>query len=147
MAIAPIIGALDHNLIPLVYGDVAFDTVRGGTIISTETIFLYLATRLRPSRIMLLGEVEGVYDANGAIIPHIHPQNFEMAAAALGGSHGTDVTGGMASKVRQMLELAALVPGLEVRIFGGTTPGQIVGALTGQIEPGTLITGNGQPHR
>jgi isopentenyl phosphate kinase len=48
----------------------------------------------------------------------------------------------MASKVRQMLELAALVPGLEVRIFGGTTPGQIADALIGQITPGTLITGN-----
>ncbi|MCC7451735.1 MAG: isopentenyl phosphate kinase family protein [Anaerolineae bacterium] len=142
METAPITGALDHDLIPLVYGDVAFDSARGGTIIATETIFGYLAERLRPARIMLLGEVEGVYDYNGVIIPHIHPQNYEATATALRGSHGTDVTGGMASKVRQMLELVALVPGLEVRIFGGTIPGQIVDTLTGQIMPGTLITGN-----
>jgi isopentenyl phosphate kinase len=140
MEIAPISAALDHGLVPLLYGDVAFDTHRGGTIISTETIFFYLAERLRPSRIMLLGEVEGVWGADGNIIPCITTQNLGAIEASLGGSHGTDVTGGMASKVRQMVELAQRVPSLEIRIFGGTTPGQIEAALLSQIAPGTLIT-------
>src|SRR5690606_22583244 len=33
MALSPIQQALAHQLVPLVYGDVALDTVRGGTII------------------------------------------------------------------------------------------------------------------
>jgi isopentenyl phosphate kinase len=140
MATSTLQGALDHGLVPLVYGDVSLDRVRGGTIISTETVFAYLAKQLHPSRIFLLGEVEGVYDGAGAVIPHIHPGNLAAVSAALGGSHGTDVTGGMASKVRSMLDLAALVPGLEVRIFGGTTPGQLQSALLAESAPGTLLT-------
>jgi isopentenyl phosphate kinase len=131
--------ALDHGLIPVVYGDVAFDSVRGGTIISTETVFFYLAEALRPDRIFLLGEVEGVYDAAGAIIPRITPRNMDEIAGALGGSHGTDVTGGMLSKVRAMVALAERLPGLNIHIFGGLTPHQLEGALSG-TPPGTHIT-------
>ncbi len=130
---------LKHGLTPLVYGDVAFDTLRGGTIISTEAIFFYLAERLHPTRIFLLGEVEGVYDVHGAIIPRITTGNFESIAGALGGSHGTDVTGGMASKVRTMLTLTERVPHLQIRIFGGTAPGTLEAALRGESAPGTLI--------
>jgi isopentenyl phosphate kinase len=141
METASIKTALAHNLVPVVYGDVAFDSVRGGTIISTETVFFYLAEHLLPDQIMLLGEVEGVYDDAGVIIPHISPTNLDSVAAALGGSHGTDVTGGMASKVRTMVELGKRLPGMEIRIFGGTTAGQIEAALQGDVKPGTLITG------
>lgn len=140
MEVTPIATALERGIIPLVYGDVCFDTQRGGTIISTETVFQYLAQHLHPTRMMLLGEVEGVYDASSAIVPHITPATFDAVAAALGGSHGTDVTGGMAAKVRQMLDLAMQIPGLQVRIFGGLVPGQIEAALLGQSEPGTLIS-------
>jgi isopentenyl phosphate kinase len=124
----------------VVSGDESIDTQRGGTIISTETVFDFLAERLHPNRIFLLGEVEGVYEATGAIIPQITPDNLAAVASALGGSHGTDVTGGMASKVRQMVDLVERVPGLQIRIFGGTTPGQIASALLDESAPGTLIT-------
>lgn len=52
--------ALSHNLIPLVHGDVAFDSERGGTVISTEEIFSFLATKLSPSLVLLAGIEEGV---------------------------------------------------------------------------------------
>ena len=139
MAIEPIRGALAHALVPVVFGDVAFDKLRGGTIISTETVFFYLAEQLRPTRILLLGEVEGVYDQTEAIIPLITPENFTDIEAALGGSHGTDVTGGMASKVRTMLALAERVSGLEIVICGGSRPGQLTAVLNGE-PAGTLIT-------
>lgn len=136
----PIKVALVNGLIPVVYGDVAFDTAQGGTIISTETVFGYLAVRLVPKRIFLLGEVEGVYNSRQAVIPRITPRNFPQIVQSLGGSHGTDVTGGMASKVQGMLTLASKVPGMEIRIFGGTAPGHLRGALIGESAPGTLIT-------
>lgn len=140
METLPIQQALDRGLIPLVHGDVAFDSVRGGTIISTETVFTYLATQLKPAQILLLGEVEGVYDGQGQVIPHITPHNFPEVAAALGGSHGADVTGGMASKVRDMLNLALKVPDLQVRIMGGTRQGQLASILRGTFAGGTLIS-------
>ena len=57
---------------------------------------------------------------------------FTGALAALGGSAGTDVTGGMRSKVRGMLDLAVEIPGLEILIFGGDPPGNVSAALLGE---------------
>jgi isopentenyl phosphate kinase len=139
--------ALERGLIPLLYGDVAVDTVIGGTIISTEQIFGYLAGKLRPARILLAGVVDGVYDRDplrqpeGARhFPEITGENFLQVEAALGGSHGTDVTGGMLSKVRTMYDLALAQPPLLVHIFSGEKPGQVEAALRGEtVGIGTII--------
>jgi isopentenyl phosphate kinase len=139
LEVAPIAAALDHGIVPLVHGDVALDDVRGGTIISTETIFFYLATRLPVSQILLLGEVEGVYDARGDIIPTITPANFAAIEDALGGSAGTDVTGGMETKVRDMLALVESMPRLTIRIMNGTRPGLLQQTLGGTADSGTVI--------
>jgi len=139
MELTPIHAALEHGLIPVVHGDVAIDTLLGGTIISTEAIFGFLAEHLRPTRIMLIGEVEGVYDAHRRVIPCITPQTLPTITDALGDSHGPDVTGGMAAKVRDMVGLVERLPDLQVRIFGGTLPGQVESALLGRATPGTLI--------
>lgn len=139
MALDPIRQALDHGLVPLVYGDVALDEVRGGTIISTETIFFYLARHLPVKRILLLGEVEGVYDQVGAVIPQITPTTLPAIETALGSSAGTDVTGGMKTKVRDMVALVEAVPDLTIRIMNGVQPGLLEAALLEQVEPGTLI--------
>jgi isopentenyl phosphate kinase len=61
MSLYPVQEVLNHGLIPLVYGDVALDEMWRTTIASTEAIFVYLARHLRPQRILLLGEVEGVF--------------------------------------------------------------------------------------
>lgn len=139
MALHPVQTALENGLVPVVYGDVALDDVLGGTITSTETIFSYLAPRLTASRILLLGEVAGVYDQHGNVTDEITPGNFEQLASALGGSAGTDVTGGMLSKVQDMLTLATAVPGLQIIIMDGTQPERLLRAITGHDVPGTRI--------
>lgn len=120
--ISPLKSALARGLIPLVYGDVVFDSVRGGTIFSTEDIFTYLALLLKPQRILLAGLEEGVwadYPTCTQLVEEITPQNLEAVAPALAGSTATDVTGGMETKVRQMLALVEQISGLEVLIFSG----------------------------
>lgn len=136
----PIVTGLKHRLIPVLSGDVAVDLRLGGTIISTEKIFAYLAPELKPQRIFLLGEVAGIYDRTGKIIEKITPDNFEAITPELGGSDGTDVTGGMADKVAKMLALIQELPDLEVRIFSGKIPGEVEAALLGYKTPGTLIS-------
>lgn len=133
--------ALVAGLLPVVYGDVAFDEGRGGTIISTEEVMDYLAREIRPSWLLLAGETEGVYDEAGNLLPTITPANFEVIRPALGGSRGTDVTGGMASKVEAMLHLVQNQPSLTIRIFSGLEPGNLQHLLLNPDQPiGTVIS-------
>jgi len=130
---------LEHGLVPLVHGDVALDAVRGATIVSTEDVFLYLAREFQPTHILLAGEVAGVFenaDVSGAIIPVITPDNVAQYASALGGSHGTDVTGGMIGKVNQMLDVVMHYPAIEARIFSGAVRGNVQRVL---IDPQAAI--------
>lgn len=126
----PIVEALTRGLVPLIYGDVALDEARGGTIVSTELLFTYLTPMLRPTRILLAGAAAGVLDGEGRVIPHITPGELPALRGVLGGARETDVTGGMADKVTRMAELVAGQPGLEVRVFSGLRAGQVYRALT-----------------
>jgi isopentenyl phosphate kinase len=139
MALQPIEAAISGSVIPLVYGDVAIDTVRGGTIASTETIFTYLVQNLPVSRVLILGEVAGVYDAEGKVIPEITPASLSSIRHVLGGSAGTDVTGGMLTKVQDMVALVEQVPGLKVWIMDGAQPDNLRRALLEESQFGTLI--------
>ena len=135
----PIQVALEHRLIPLVHGDVAVDTHIGGTIVSTESVFFYLTQHLPVQRIILMGEVDGVYDQDGNVIPVITTDNFAQIASALGGSEGTDVTGGMASKVQSMLNLIQIHPQLSIEIVNGLTSKILVRLLLENEKIGTRI--------
>lgn len=115
--------ALAAGLVPVVYGDVAFDDTLGGTIISTEEVMAYLAPALQPRWLLLAGETAGVYDEQRKVVEHISADTLADLLPALSGSRGTDVTGGMVAKVRQMLDLTAMHDGLSVRIFSGLEPG------------------------
>lgn len=136
----PVRAALQAHLIPLVYGDVAFDDERGGTIVSTEELLATLVPEFHPTWLLLAGQTGGVYDGQGKIIPSITPANFREIRGALGGSGGTDVTGGMASKVRTMLDLVQDHQELSIRIFSGLQPGCLRDVLLyPEDETGTII--------
>ena len=138
--VRPIRQALHHGLVPLVYGDVALDDVRGGTIASTEDLFVYLTEALQPVRILLLSRVPGVLDEDGEVIPCITPNSFAHWRRVFSGSRGVDVTGGMADKVARMVELVDGQPGSRVRILTGARPGLVSRVLLGaEQNVGTLI--------
>jgi isopentenyl phosphate kinase len=145
MAVAPVAAALAAGLVPMVYGDVAFDETRGGTIIATEEILAYLARPLRPRWLLLAGDTAGVLDSQGALVPLIHRHNVEQIRPALAGARGTDVTGGMVGKVMAMVDLVAARPDLSIRIFSGLVEGQVERLLIRPASPlGTLIAEPGQ---
>lgn len=141
--LAPIRNALKAGLLPVVYGDVAFDRTRGGTILSTEDLFDYLARQLRPRRILLAGLEPGVwadYPERKRIIPEITSANIAEVLPAVKEADAVDVTGGMASKVSQSLELVAAIARLDVLIFSGAESGALKRALRGE-QVGTVIKG------
>jgi len=127
--------ALGRGLLPVIHGDVAFDRVLGGTILSTEDLFTYLAEQLHPTRILLAGTEPGVwadYPHNTHLLPEITPKSFARIEAGLGGSASTDVTGGMADKVRQVISMVQASPGISACIFSGEQPGNVRRALLGE---------------
>ena len=143
----PVMGALSRGLVPLLYGDVALDDAWGGTIISTEQIFAYLARHLRPTRLVLVGVVDGVFegdplrDPEARPVPLISQDNWDAVRTSLGGSFATDVTGGMLAKVEEMVTLVQDLPGLSVHLISGERTGALASLL---LDPegaagGTLI--------
>lgn len=143
----PLEQALGRGLVPVVHGDVAFDTAQGSAIISTEQLLVHLAgvEQLRPERIVLVGEA-GVYtadpraDPGATLIPHIDSTNIDAVLAGAGASHGVDVTGGMRGKVELMWRLVTADPRLTVQLIG-PAPGLLSRALLGTAAgEGTVIS-------
>jgi isopentenyl phosphate kinase len=118
---------LGEGFVPVLHGDVVAHTGSGGTVLGGDEIVVSLARTLGAARVGLCSTVPGVLDG-GDVLDRIG--SLEDAAAALGGSEATDVTGGMAGKVRALLELStpAHVFGLDdlPEFLAGDTPGTTV---------------------
>jgi len=139
----PLRMALSAGIVPVIHGDVVFDEIRGGTILSTEDLFSHLARALNPDRILLAGLEAAVWEdfpARTKKIEKITPASFEEISTGVGKAAGADVTGGMESKVKQMLELVRETSIQSIQIFSGDEPGNLVRALTGETL-GTIISG------
>ncbi len=148
MSIDAMVALLDAGVVPVIYGDVVVDRRQGAAILSTEDLFSYLAPILRPRRIVLVGE-RGVYtadprrDPDAVRVPLIDETNIEQALSQTGGSHGVDVTGGMAAKVESMWRLVSSVDELDVALVG-PEPDALAQAMRGNaIGAGTIIRRNG----
>jgi isopentenyl phosphate kinase len=116
------------------------------SIVSTEKLFDNLARELAPARILLCGQVAGVYDQDplahpeAEILDSIDRSDWEQVESKLGGSHGVDVTGGMFTKVRDMYRLTLAMPPMQAMIFSGEEPGNLAAVLRGQmVDFGTII--------
>lgn len=119
---------LGEGFVPVLHGDVVAHERRGVTIVSGDELVVELATRLDAERVGLCSTVPGVLDADDGVIERI--ASFGEVADVLGDSDATDVTGGMAAKVRALLDLDA-----PASIFG---PDDVEGFLSGDA-PGTRI--------
>ena len=140
--LSPLESALEAGIVPVIYGDMVFDSVKGGAVLSTEVLMFYLAHRLKPKRILLAGIEAAVwadFPARQQRVEKVTPSSYKKLADKVGGSHGVDVTGGMKSKVEEMLSLVEQIPNLIVQIFSGEESGNIERTLNGAAL-GTIIT-------
>lgn len=132
---------LENGLLPVVHGDVIFDRAKGGTILSTEDLFAHLARALPAQRVLLAGLEAAVwadFPARRRRVERVTRESFNKVSRGVGKAAGADVTGGMESKVRQMLELVEQAPGLSAQIFSGEPVGNLQRTLQGE-NLGTLI--------
>lgn len=96
---------LGEGFVPVLHGDVVVHEGAGATILSGDELVVVLAAALDADRVGVCSAVPGVYDAEENVLEHI--DSFDDVADALGESDATDVTGGMAAKVRELLDLDA----------------------------------------
>ncbi|ELZ09790.1 aspartate/glutamate/uridylate kinase [Natrinema thermotolerans DSM 11552] len=102
---------LAEGFVPVLHGDMIAHAGEGATVVSGDELVAALARALEADRIGLCSTVPGVLDGEDAVIDRI--DDFDAVADVLGASEATDVTGGMAGKVRTLLGLEA-----EASIFG-----------------------------
>lgn len=121
---------LAEGFTPVLHGDGVVETGAGVTVTSGDDLVVALARGLAADRVGLCSTVPGVLDSDGAVVPRV--ERFADVADAVGGSEETDVTGGMAGKVRTLLGLS--VP---AHVFG---PDDLATFLTGG-SPGTAVLG------
>lgn len=138
---APLHNALDHSLLPVVFGDVVFDLEIGGTILSTEEILAFLCLHLPIQRILIVGIEQGIWkqaDSPANIYPVFTPALFHAQNAGISGSRSPDVTGGMRSKVEVLFSIINRNPAIQASIFSGKEEGNLYQALRG-AEVGTVL--------
>lgn len=121
---------LAEDFVPVLHGDGVAHWGEGISVLSGDELVGRLATDLQADRVGVCSSVPGVLDEAGEIIPEIHA--FDDVGGSLGASDSTDVSGGMAGKVRELLALDA-----PAAVFG---PEQLAAFLAGE-SPGTLIGG------
>ncbi len=119
---------LGEGFVPVLYGDVISHQGKGATIVSGDELVVALAEGLDADRVGLCSSVPGVLDDAGEVIPEIG--SYDEVSLHLGESESTDVTGGMAAKVRALLGLDA-----PASVFG---PEDLDRFLAGE-KPGTRI--------
>ncbi|MFB6093431.1 MAG: isopentenyl phosphate kinase [Halanaeroarchaeum sp.] len=124
----PVATMLGEGFVPVLHGDVVASVGEGATIASGDELVVSLAAGLGADRVGLCSSVPGVLDEAGDVIPHV--EEYGDVAAAVGESAATDVTGGMAGKVRALLETDA-----SASIFGLD---DLTAFLAGE-RPGTTI--------
>lgn len=127
---------LKHGMVPLLYGDVVMDTVRGCSIVSGDDLAPMLGASLKAQRVLMGSDVNGVYDKDpksdksAKSIPDITDSNWKEVLGLVGGSAATDVTGGMREKLRK---LAVFAGGTECLIFDAQIPGNTERVLSGEL--------------
>jgi isopentenyl phosphate kinase len=117
---------LAESFVPVLHGDVVATADEGVTVLSGDEVVARVASDLGADRVGLCSTVSGVLDADGEVVARV----TGLDDAALGGSDATDVTGGMAGKVRTLLGLDAPAHVFDLdglpAFLAGESPGTVV---------------------
>ena len=128
---------------PVLYGDAVLDDKLGFTILSGDQLVAYLAIRYKASKIVVGVDTDGLFDADPKTNPNAKPYKhltlaeLKQIQPKIGKAAGTDVTGGMAGKIAELIP--AIEQGVRVTITGATKGLSIYRALTDQSVLGTEI--------
>jgi isopentenyl phosphate kinase len=128
---------------PVMYGDAVFDEKMGFTILSGDQLVAYLALKYKATKIVIGVDTDGIFDSDPKTNPNAQPikklnlKELKDLQPKLGKAQGTDVTGGMAGKIAELIP--AIEAGVHVTVTGATKRLSIYRALTDQSVLGTEI--------
>jgi len=131
----PIINALERNLVPILYGDIVFDTIKKFSILSGDTIAPYIASKLNFNNLLYAINVNGVYKRYPPKSDKdlIEVLNQNMLSNILEHSRvkakGIDVTGGMVNKLLEIVKWAKNKE-MKIMMFNALKPDYVYRALT-----------------
>ncbi len=134
---------LDMGFVPVLYGDVVLDMDNKikMAVLSGDQIVKYLAENLKPEKVVLGSDVDGIYNRDPKKYPDAALMKVVTSKDDLESTHSTqtaDVTGGMGGKLLELLELTKI--GIESEIINASHDNNIKRALNGEKGIGTLIT-------
>jgi len=139
-----IISYLEIGFIPVTYGDVVLDTDENlkMSVLSGDQIIKYLGETLKPEKVILGTDVDGVFDKDPKKYPDAKLLERIKSLKDIKYQPGKseDVTGAMLGKIKELLLLAE--KGVNSEIINAKKPGNIKKALLGQKLKKTIIDGD-----
>ena len=126
---------LKEGFVPVTHGDVVLDDSIKSSIISGDELMKHFG-KTWADKLVFISDVDGLLDKfpGGNLIPIVNSENFKDVLVNVGGSEHTDVTGGMANKVKDLMELP--VP---TYLVNGAYPSRIENAIRGNPDVYTLF--------
>lgn len=133
---------IDEGFVPVLYGDAVLDLNDDikFAIISGDQLINYFAKELKADKVILSSDVDGIYTDNPKTNPNaklIDIVTKDTQLTLTENNNQADVTGGMAGKISELLELAGY--GIESLIINAEKEGNLKLAVSGQDVKGTII--------
>ena len=124
---------LELGMVPVTFGDVVRDEVRGLSICSGDQLMAALAREFRPSKVIFVTDVDGVFTADPTHDPDaklIGTVDEKVLDALPRTERNVDVTGSIFAKIRYMIDMATLTG--ECLVLNGKVPGRLEAAIRGE---------------
>lgn len=132
------------GFVPVLYGDAVLDEKMGFTVLSGDQLVAYLAVKLKAEKIVIGVDTDGLFEADPKVDKNAKPylklnvDQLKRVQAKIGNAQTTDVTGGMAGKIAELIP--AVEAGVSVQIVNATRNLRVLRGLTGERIEGTTIT-------
>jgi isopentenyl phosphate kinase len=134
---------IQMGFVPVLYGDAVLDEKMGFTVLSGDQLVAYLAVKLNAEKIVIGVDTDGLYEADPKVDKNAKPylrlnlDQLKRVQAKFGKAQTTDVTGGMAGKIAELIP--AVEAGISVQIINATRNLRVLRGLTGERIEGTII--------
>jgi isopentenyl phosphate kinase len=133
---------LDLGMVPVTFGEVVLDRVKGFGICSGDQLIYRLAREFHPERIIFCADVDGIFTSDpnlddGAEL--IEKVDRQVLGSLPRTTRHKDVTGSIYGKIECMLRMASSAG--STMVINGLVEGRLEGAIKGESVVGSRVVG------